>query len=77
MGASCEQVPNPDSRVSLSTQRDAFDLPRIRLDWRLTEQDRVSFYTHLRSLALELGALGIECARRERPAEIDLWWEKR
>lgn len=59
MGASCEQVPNPSSRVGLSTQRDAFDLPRIRLDWRLTEQDRVSFYTHLRSLALELGALGI------------------
>ncbi len=29
------------------------------------------------AVAHELGALGIECARRERPAEIDLWWEKR
>ena len=59
IGSSCEQVPNPDSRVSLSEQRDALGLPRIKLDWRLTEQDRLSFYTHLRSLALEFGALGI------------------
>jgi choline dehydrogenase-like flavoprotein len=58
IGGSSEQAPNPDSRVSLSTQRDMFDLPRIKLDWRLTEQDRVSFYAHLHSLALEFGALG-------------------
>ena len=59
VGGACEQTPNPDSRVSLSTQRDALDLPRIKLNWRLTEQDRLSFYTHLHSLALEFGALGI------------------
>jgi choline dehydrogenase-like flavoprotein len=59
VGGSCEQVPNPDSRVSLSMQRDALDLQRIKLNWRLTEQDRLSFYTHLHALALEFGALGI------------------
>jgi choline dehydrogenase-like flavoprotein len=59
IGGSCEQVPNPDSRVSLSTRRDALDLPRIKLDWRLTAQDRASFYTHMHSLAREFGALGI------------------
>jgi choline dehydrogenase-like flavoprotein len=59
MGGSCEQAPNPDSRVTLSTQRDALDLPRLKLDWRLTEQDRRSFYTNLHSLALEFGALGM------------------
>jgi choline dehydrogenase-like flavoprotein len=59
MGSSCEQVPNPDSRVSLSSQRDPLGLPRISLDWRLTEQDRLSFYRHLHSLALEAGAMGI------------------
>ncbi len=58
VGGSCEQAPNPDSRVTLSTQRDALGLPRLKLDWRLTDQDRRSFYTHLRSLALEFGALG-------------------
>ena len=59
VGGSCEQAPNPDSRVSLSTHRDVLDLPRIKLNWRLTEQDRLSFYTHLHALALEFGALGI------------------
>jgi choline dehydrogenase-like flavoprotein len=59
IGGSCEQVPNPDSRVSLSSQRDPLGLPRISLDWRLTEQDRLSFYRHLHSLALEAGAMGI------------------
>jgi len=59
LGCACEQVPNPDSRVSLSSQRDALGLPQIKLDWRLTEQDRRSLVTHMHSLALEFGALGM------------------
>jgi choline dehydrogenase-like flavoprotein len=59
VGGSCEQAPNPESRVSLSDQRDALGQPRLKLDWRLTEQDRLSFYTNLRSLSLEFGALGM------------------
>ncbi len=34
-----EQVPNPDSRVVLSTERDALGQPRANLDWRVTAQD--------------------------------------
>jgi choline dehydrogenase-like flavoprotein len=34
-------------------------LPKIRLDWRLTEQDRHSFVQHVRSIGREFGALGI------------------
>ena len=59
LGCAGEQAPNPDSRVSLSSQRDAFGLPQIKLDWRLTEQDRRSLVTHMHSLALEFGALGM------------------
>jgi len=72
IGGSCEQAPNPDSRVSLSTQHDALDLAKIKLNWRLTEQDRLSFYTHLQSLALEFGALGIG-RLRERVADRSDW----
>ena len=72
VGGSCEQAPNPDSRVSLSDQRDSLGLQRLKLDWRLTEQDRLSFYTHLRSLALEFGALGIG-RLRETAAGPDDW----
>jgi choline dehydrogenase-like flavoprotein len=72
IGGSCEQAPNPDSRVSLSTQHDALNLPKIKLNWRLTEQDRLSFYTHLHSLALEFGALGIG-RLREMVADRSDW----
>lgn len=58
-GCACEQVPNPDSRVSLAQTKDALGLPKIRLDWRLTEQDRRSVVEHIRSVAMEFGALGI------------------
>ena len=34
-----EQVPNPDSRVTLSDQRDSLGIPRVRLDWRLQPID--------------------------------------
>jgi len=72
IGGSCEQAPNPDSRVSLSTKHDALGLAKIKLNWRLTEQDRLSFYTHLHSLALEFGALGIG-RLRERVADRRDW----
>ncbi len=59
VGCACEQVPNPDSRISLADTKDALGLRRIRLDWRLTEQERRSVFEHIRSLAMEFGALGI------------------
>ena len=34
-----EQAPNPQSRVMLTDQRDRLGMPRVRLDWRLGEQD--------------------------------------
>lgn len=65
MGCACEQVPNPDSRVTLAEERDALGLRRIRLDWRLTEQDRRSVVAHMHSLALEFGALDLGRMRLE------------
>ncbi|MCB1896076.1 MAG: GMC family oxidoreductase [Zoogloeaceae bacterium] len=67
LGCACEQAPNPDSRVSLADDVDALGLRRIRLDWRLGEQDRRSIVAHVRALAQELGALGIGRTRIEIP----------
>lgn len=36
---STEQCPNPDSRVTLSEERDALGMPKVRLDWRLNALD--------------------------------------
>lgn len=34
-----EQVPNPESRISLGPERDALGLPRLKLNWQVTRQD--------------------------------------
>jgi len=54
-----EQAPNPDSRVMLSTERDALDMPRAKLAWRLTELDRRSFRVFYEVLGRELGRNGV------------------
>jgi choline dehydrogenase-like flavoprotein len=59
MGCACEQAPNPESRVTLSEERDALGLRRVRLDWRLSETDKLSLNRILHALAEEFGAQGL------------------
>lgn len=54
-----EQAPNPDSRVTLTESRDALGVPRVRLDWRLTELDRTSMRRFLETLGMETGRSGL------------------
>ena len=54
-----EQLPDPDSRVSLSGERDALGQRLARLDWRLGEADRTSWARALELLAGDLAAAGI------------------
>jgi choline dehydrogenase-like flavoprotein len=53
-----EQAPNPDSRVTLSAEKDALGVPRARLDWRLTELDKRSIRTYYQLLGQEMGRTG-------------------
>jgi choline dehydrogenase-like flavoprotein len=54
-----EQAPNPDSRVTLSRERDALGKNRIVLDWRLGEFERRTYRRALELAGLEFGRLGI------------------
>jgi choline dehydrogenase-like flavoprotein len=54
-----EQAPNPDSRLTLSQERDALGLPRLRLDWRLTELERQTVRAMTLSIGSEFGRLNI------------------
>jgi len=49
-----EQAPNPDSRVTLSNERDAYGVPRARLDWQLTELDKFSIRRFYELLGQEI-----------------------
>lgn len=54
-----EQLPNPDSRVRLGTERDALGMRKIVIDWRLAAQDRARAATILRLLGTEVGRVGL------------------
>jgi choline dehydrogenase-like flavoprotein len=57
--ATAEQAPNPDSRVTLGSEVDAFGMPRIEVDWQLTELDKRSVRQMHELLAAELGRSGL------------------
>ncbi len=54
-----EQAPNPDSRVTLSDELDALGVPRLILDWRLTELDKRSIRRFYELLGQEIGRTGL------------------
>jgi choline dehydrogenase-like flavoprotein len=55
MAFRCEQRSNPDSRVTLSNEKDALGLYRTQLDWKLTEEDKISLQRSIHLLVEELG----------------------
>jgi hypothetical protein len=59
LGCACEQAPNPQSRVTLSEERDALGMQHGRLEWRLSETDKLSLNRTLHAVATEFGALGV------------------
>ncbi|MDJ0947538.1 MAG: GMC family oxidoreductase [Alphaproteobacteria bacterium] len=65
MWSTSEQAPNPDSRVMLGEQRDALGIPRVQLDWRLTELDKYTKASIAKIAAAELARLGIARAKLE------------
>jgi choline dehydrogenase-like flavoprotein len=54
-----EQAPNPDSRVSLSTQRDRLGSPLAKLEWRLSSLDHQSIAKGQAMVAKEFTRLGL------------------
>jgi choline dehydrogenase-like flavoprotein len=54
-----EQAPNPESRVALTGEHDASGVPRVKLDWRLSEIDVRSVAGLVDALGRELERLGL------------------
>jgi choline dehydrogenase-like flavoprotein len=72
MWSTVEQMPNPDSRVTLSDRTDALGLPEIRLDWRLSEADKRSVQEVHRTIAEEFGRSGLGRLQIDDWVEADL-----
>lgn len=60
-----EQAPNPDSRVTLSGERDVFGVPRVKLDWRLAEIDKRTVRESLMLIGDELARTGVGAVEPE------------
>jgi choline dehydrogenase-like flavoprotein len=54
-----EQIPNPNSRVTLGTNLDPFGLPRLRLDWKVNAVELQSVIRTQRILDEELRKAGL------------------
>ncbi|MBX6740677.1 MAG: GMC family oxidoreductase [Acetobacteraceae bacterium] len=65
LDVNAEQVPNPDSRVRLAeaAEPDIHGVPRLRIEWRLTQQDRDSLLRAMRLIRDAFARSG--CARLE------------
>jgi len=55
---SMEQIPNPQSRVTLSDKKDALGERILKLDWQITQQDRNNILTAANMLGQSLGSNG-------------------
>ncbi|MEP2936262.1 MAG: GMC family oxidoreductase [Gilvibacter sp.] len=54
-----EQAPNPNSRVTLGTEKDSLGVPRANLHWQLTTLDKSSLRKMYRILGQQFGISGI------------------
>lgn len=55
----CEQLPDPDSRITLSQRRDRFGVPLARVDWRVHEAEARTLARTAEIVAQEFARLGL------------------
>jgi choline dehydrogenase-like flavoprotein len=58
--AMCEQVPNPDSRITLSSRRDRLGLRISRIDWRVSEEEARTMRRMAELMVNQFSLMGIE-----------------
>jgi choline dehydrogenase-like flavoprotein len=54
-----EQSPNPNSRVTLATEKDRLGMPRVKFNWQLSPLDKRSIRTFYQLLGQEMGRAGV------------------
>ena len=70
-----EQLPNPESRVSLGSKRDALGLREVVLDWRLTAEDKRNVNAVHRLLGAEVGRAAFGRLRYMLDEDDSIWPE--
>ncbi|CAG2159695.1 FAD-dependent oxidoreductase [Cupriavidus numazuensis] len=73
MQAIVEAEPDPESRVTLSDQRDALGIPRVRVSWKLGSLVQRTFDRTFALLAEELAQSGVADVTLDPPVEGSAW----
>ncbi len=68
-----ECIPNSESRVTLSEQKDALGMNRIKLNWQLTQQDLESYHHFREVIFSELQYLGFEIRKINHDLDSEGW----
>jgi choline dehydrogenase-like flavoprotein len=68
-----EAEPNPDSRVTLSEQKDQLGMNRVRVAWQLTSNVQRTFDRTFALIAEELQRSGVAAVKLDAPIEGQLW----
>ena len=58
--AMCEQLPNPDSRITLSDRRDPLGMRIPRIDWRVSEEEARAMRRITELMLQQLSRMGLE-----------------
>ena len=72
LGNYSEQVPNPESRITLVGKKDALGYRRVQLHWQLTELDKWGIRRAQELIAQEVGRSGFGRLRMELKDEEEL-----
>lgn len=68
-----EQAPNPDSRITLSRDRDRLGLPRVQLDWQLSPIDKYTFQRSQQIIATKWEQAGLGKLPSELADDDQAW----
>jgi choline dehydrogenase-like flavoprotein len=69
-----EQEPNPESRVTLTTERDALGMPKLKVQWRLTDRTAHTIAVFAECARRQFDAAGIgDIVFRDWVATPDAW----
>jgi choline dehydrogenase-like flavoprotein len=73
LNCNAEQMPNPESRITLADERDALGMRRVAVDWKLTGEDKAKVNEIYRLLGAEVGRTGFGRLRYLLAEDNDTW----
>lgn len=68
-----EQTPDPVNRIRLTSDLDALGIPKIAIDWRVSDADKERTWKAYEVMAREAGRLGLGRVRLLREREGRMW----